>query len=57
LAFQIVLGEVLHDSLDQLARAAEAAGQDPLLAQISEKAFDRFIQDEPLGVKCSSQRG
>jgi len=41
LAFQIVLGEVLHDSLDQLARAAEAAGQDRLLAQVSEEAFDQ----------------
>jgi hypothetical protein len=37
----------LRHCVDQLARAAEAAGQDPLLAQISEKAFDRFIQDEP----------
>jgi hypothetical protein len=27
-----MLGEVLHDSVDQLAYAAEAAGQDRLLA-------------------------
>jgi hypothetical protein len=47
----------LRHSVDQLARVAEAAGQDPLLAQVSEKAFARFILDEPGGVKCSSQRG
>jgi hypothetical protein len=35
-----MLGEVLHDSVHQLARAAEAAGQDGLLAQISEEAFN-----------------
>ena len=36
-----MLGAVTHDSVDQLARAAEAAGQDRLLAQVSEEAFDQ----------------
>ena len=40
LGIEIMLGEVLHDSVDQLAHAAEAAGQDRLLAQVSEEAFD-----------------
>jgi hypothetical protein len=52
-----MLGEVLHNSVNQLAHAAEAAGQDRLLAQVSEKAFDQVQQDEPVGVKCSSTRG
>jgi hypothetical protein len=42
-----MLGEVLRDRVNQLARAAEAAGQDRLLAQVSEEAL----------VKCSSRRG
>ena len=36
-----MLGEVLHDSIDQLSHAAEAAGQNRLLAQVSEEAFDQ----------------
>jgi len=32
LGIEIMLGEVLHNSVDQLAHAAEAAGQDRLLA-------------------------
>jgi len=36
-----MLGEVLHDRVNQLAHAAEAAGQDRLLAQVSEVAFDQ----------------
>ena len=36
-----MLGEVLHDSLNQLERAAEAAGQDRLLAQVSKEAIDQ----------------
>ena len=32
LGIEIMLGEVLHDSVHQLAHAAEAAGQDRLLA-------------------------
>ena len=41
LGLEVMLGEVLHYSGDQLAHAAEAAGQDRLLAQISEEAFDQ----------------
>jgi hypothetical protein len=40
LGIEVMLGEVLHNSVNQLARAAEAAGQDRLLAQVSEEAFD-----------------
>ena len=40
LGIEVMLGEVLHDSVDQLAHAAETAGQDRLLAQVSEEAFD-----------------
>ena len=40
LGIEIMLGEVLHNSVNQLAQAAEAAGQDRLLAQVSEEAFD-----------------
>src|SRR5271165_5507858 len=36
-----MLGKVLHDRVDQLAHAAEAAGKDRLLAQVSEEAFDQ----------------
>ena len=32
LGFEVMPGEVLHDGIDQLAHAAEAAGQDRLLA-------------------------
>jgi len=52
-----MLGKVLHDSVNQLVHAAEAAGQDPLLAQVSEEAFDQVHPGEPLGVKCGSRRG
>ena len=41
LGIEIMLGKVLHDRLHQLAHAAEAAGQDRLLAQVSEEAFDQ----------------
>src|SRR6516164_787775 len=41
LGIEIMLGEVLHDRVHQLAHAAEAAGQDRLLAQVSEEAFDQ----------------
>ena len=37
---EVVLGEVLHNSVHQLAHAAETAGQNRLLAQVSEEAFD-----------------
>jgi hypothetical protein len=40
LGIEVVLGEVLHNSVNQLAHAAETAGQDRLLAQVSEEAFD-----------------
>jgi hypothetical protein len=40
LGIEVMLGEVLHNSVNQLAHAAEAAGQDRLLAQVSEEAFD-----------------
>jgi hypothetical protein len=40
LGIEIVLGEVLHNSVNQLAHAAETAWQDRLLAQVSEEAFD-----------------
>ena len=41
LGIEVVLGEVFHNnSVNQLAHAAEAAGQDRLLAQVSEEAFD-----------------
>lgn len=36
-----MLGKVLHDRVNQLAHAAEAAGQDRLLTQVSEEAFDQ----------------
>ena|SRR5271166_4333886 len=42
LGFEVMPGEVLHDGIDQLAHAAEAAGQDRLLAQVSEEAFDQI---------------
>ena len=42
LGIEVMLGEVLHDSVHQLAHAAEAAGQDRLLAQVSEEAFDQI---------------
>src|ERR1700745_767494 len=42
LGIVVMLGEVLHDSAHQLAHAAEAAGQDRLLAQVSEEAFDQI---------------
>ena len=38
---EIMLGKVLYDRVHQLAHAAEAAGQDRLLAQVSEEAFDQ----------------
>ena len=41
LGIEIMLGKVLHDRVHQLAHAAEAAGQDRLLAQVSEEAFDQ----------------
>jgi hypothetical protein len=40
LGIEVMLGEVLHNSVNQLAHAAEAAGQDRLLAQVSEEAFN-----------------
>ena len=42
LGIEVMLGEVLHDSVNQLAHAAEAAGQNRLLAQVSEEAFDQI---------------
>src|ERR1700758_910807 len=42
LGIEVMLGQVLHDSVHQLAHAAEAAGQDRLLAQVSEEAFDQI---------------
>src|ERR1700751_591840 len=42
LGIEVMLGEVLHDSVHQLAHAAEAAGEDRLLAQVSEEAFDQI---------------
>jgi hypothetical protein len=36
-----MLGKVMHDSVHQLAHAAEAAGRDRLLAQVSEEAFNQ----------------
>ena len=42
LGFEVMPGKVLHDGIDQLAHAAEAAGQDRLLAQVSEEAFDQI---------------
>ena len=41
LGIEVMLGEVLHDRVHQLAYAAEAAGQDRLLVQVSEEAFDQ----------------
>jgi len=41
LGVEVMLGEVLHDSVNQLAHAAETAGQDRLLAQVAEEAFDQ----------------
>src|SRR6516225_3359140 len=41
LGIEIMLGKVLNDRVHQLAHAAEAAGQDRLLAQVSEEAFDQ----------------
>ena len=41
LGIEVMLGEVLHDSIDQLSHSAEAAGQNRLLAQVSEEAFDQ----------------
>jgi hypothetical protein len=40
LRIEVMLSEVLHNSVNQLAHAPEAAGQDRLLAQVSEEAFD-----------------
>src|SRR5215471_14578603 len=40
LGIEVMLGEVLHNSVNQLAHATEAAGQDRLLAQVSEEAFN-----------------
>jgi hypothetical protein len=48
-------GRGIADSNNQLAHAAEGAGQNRLLAQISERST-RIIQDEPVGVKRSSKR-
>ena len=42
LGIEVMLGEVLHDGVHQLAHAAEAAGQNRLLAQVSEEAFDQI---------------
>ena len=42
LGFEVMPGEVLHDGIDQLAHAAEAAGQNRLLAQVSEEVFDQI---------------
>ena len=42
LGVEIMPGEVLHDRVDQLAHAAKAAGQDRLLVQVSEEAFDQI---------------
>jgi len=42
LGIEVLLGEVLHDSVDQLQHAAEAAGQNRLLAQVSKEAFDQI---------------
>jgi hypothetical protein len=36
-----MLCKILHDSVNQLADAAEAAGQDRLLAQVPEKPLDQ----------------
>jgi hypothetical protein len=36
-----MLGEILDDRVHQLAHATEAAGQDRLLAQVSEEAVDQ----------------
>ena len=41
LGFEVMPGKVLHDRVDQLAHAAETAGQDRLLAQVPEEAFDQ----------------
>ena len=46
-----MLGEVLHDSLNQLERAAEAAGQDRLQAQVSEEAFEQVHPGSTVGSK------
>ena len=42
LGIEVMLVEVLHDRVHQLAHAAEAAGQNRLLAQVSEEAFDQI---------------
>src|SRR6516164_7822085 len=42
LGIEVMLGEVLHDRVHQLAHAAEAAGQNRLLAQVAEEAFDQI---------------
>jgi hypothetical protein len=39
---EVMPGEVLHDRVDQLAHAAEAAGQYRLLAQVPEEAFHQI---------------
>jgi hypothetical protein len=55
-----MLDEVLHDRVNQLAHATEAAGQDRLLAQVSEEAFDQVQPGWARGRKvrgwCASQR-
>jgi hypothetical protein len=41
----------------KFAHRGEAAGADNVLCQIGEKALERFIQDEEVGVKWTMKRG
>jgi hypothetical protein len=51
-----MLGEVLHDSVDQLAYAAEAAGQDRLLAGKRNRPDNKskFMSDNLIRVPARS---
>ena len=52
-----MLGEVFHNSVNQLTYASELPGKIACWLKSRKKRSTRFIQDEPVGVKCSSKRG
>jgi hypothetical protein len=50
-----MMSQALHDSVNQLADAAEAAGPDLLLAEVPAKPLDQIRSGGTRGVKCSSK--
>jgi hypothetical protein len=50
-----VLGEVLHNSVNRWRTLPKLPGKIARWLKSRKKRSTRFIQDEPVGVKCSSK--